>query len=110
MFALNLGADGRVLSATTEQFAAPGMPLVAALPEGDISDYLYADGEFVYSPPPAEFPRAEADVAAGAYFSMGADVYRARTAIPRGEPVTRYNAEPMSVVDIMNALQAQKGE
>lgn len=110
MFALNLGADGRVLSATTEQFAAPGMPIVEALPDGDISDYLYRDGEFVFSPPPAEVPKAAEDVAAGTIFSIGGDLYRATMPIPRGEPVTRYNAVPVSMIDVMNALEAQKGD
>lgn len=56
MYALNLSADGRVLSATLESFAAQGQPLVEALPEGDISDYLYRDGAFVYDPTPQPSP------------------------------------------------------
>ena len=31
-----------------------GMPIVDSVPEGNIADYLYIDGEYVYSPLPAE--------------------------------------------------------
>lgn len=50
MYALNLGADGRVLSATYPQFAPQGAVIVEALLEGNVGDYLYADGAFTYSP------------------------------------------------------------
>ena len=56
MFALNLSDDGRILSATDEAYAADGMPLVNSLPDGDISDYRYADGEYVYDPLPKPEP------------------------------------------------------
>ena len=45
MYALNLADDGRILSATFEQYAAPGQPIVDKLPEGDISNYLFVDDE-----------------------------------------------------------------
>lgn len=51
-YALNLAEDGRILSATFEQYAADGMPLVDELPDGNISDYLYRDGKYVYDPLP----------------------------------------------------------
>ena len=51
-FALNLADDGRILSATYEQFSVEGMPIVDALPEGDITNYRYVDGEYVYEPLP----------------------------------------------------------
>ena len=47
MYALSLGADGRVLSATLPAFAPSGATLVDELPEGDISDYRYVEGQFV---------------------------------------------------------------
>ena len=49
-YALNLGADGRILSATYPQFAPKDAVLVEKLPEGDISHYRYADGVLVYDP------------------------------------------------------------
>ena len=49
-FALNLGEDGRVLSATYPQYAPKDAVVVDVLPEGNIAHYLYVDGEFIYSP------------------------------------------------------------
>lgn len=55
MFALNIDKEtGRILSATYEKYASEDMPIVESLPEGSISDYLYIDGEYVYSPIPVE--------------------------------------------------------
>lgn len=51
-YALYLSKDGRILSATYEKYAADNMPLVDALPEGDISDYAYRNGEYTYDPLP----------------------------------------------------------
>lgn len=59
IYALNLGDDGRVLSATEDKYGAEGQPRVETLPSGetpeenDISNYRYVDGEFVYDPLPA---------------------------------------------------------
>lgn len=52
-YALNLSDDGRVLSATFEQFAADGEVIVGALPDGDISEYRYDNGKFVHDPLPS---------------------------------------------------------
>lgn len=46
-YALNIGVDGRILSATFEKYATENMPIVDVLPDGDISDYLYQDGEYI---------------------------------------------------------------
>ena len=51
-YALNLDADGRILSATYESYAVAGMPIVNTLPDGDITDYKYINGEFIYEPLP----------------------------------------------------------
>ena len=58
-YALNLDADGRILSATYETYAAPSMPLVEALPDGDITDYKYIDGSYVYDPLPKPDPELQ---------------------------------------------------
>lgn len=63
-YALNLDADGRILSATYETYAAADMPLVESLPDGDITDYKYINNEYVYDPlpkpePPAQEPTTE---------------------------------------------------
>lgn len=56
-YALNLADDGRVLSATYPQFAPDDAVVVEALPEGNIVDYIYQDGGFVYDP----LPKPEVD-------------------------------------------------
>ena len=55
-YALNLAEDGRILSATYEEHAAPGMILVDKLPEEDISQYRYEEGGYVYDPLPEPEP------------------------------------------------------
>lgn len=49
-YALNLDTDGHILSATYPQYAPADSPIVDTLPEGDISEYRYVDGEFIYEP------------------------------------------------------------
>ena len=53
-YALNLAADGRILSATYKKYAPVGAVQVEELPKDNISDYLYMEGEYVYSPIPIE--------------------------------------------------------
>lgn len=61
-YALNLGEDGRILSATYEEYASEGMPIVDGLPTGetaeeqDISNWLYVDGQYQYDPLPNPEP------------------------------------------------------
>lgn len=60
IFALSLADDGRILSATYEQYASADAVLVDALPTGetereqDIHNWLYNNGEYVYDPLPVE--------------------------------------------------------
>ena len=56
LYALNLAEDGRVLSATEDQYGAEGQPRVATLPESDLYDYKYVDSEFIYDPLPQPEP------------------------------------------------------
>ena len=56
MYALNLSEDNRILSATFEQYSRDDMPKVETLPEGDITDYKYVDGRYVYEPLPEPEP------------------------------------------------------
>lgn len=57
-YALNLAEDGRILSATYEEFAPTDAELVDALPAGetereqDIHNWLYQNGAYVYDPLP----------------------------------------------------------
>ena len=51
-YALNLSTDNRILSATYAKYAPANAILVDTLPDGNIADYLYQDGEYIYSPLP----------------------------------------------------------
>lgn len=53
-YALNLADDGRILSATFEEFAPADAVLVDELPEGNVADYRYANGLCVHDPLPVE--------------------------------------------------------
>ena len=57
MYALNLDTDDRILSATFDEYAPEYQPRVEELPEGDISDYKYIDGKYVYDPLPEPEPQ-----------------------------------------------------
>ena len=58
-YAMNLADDGRVLSATFEKYAPDGLVLVDELPEGNLADYRWKDGAFVYDPLPEPDPAPE---------------------------------------------------
>ena len=64
IYALNNDSNNRILSATYDQFAPPEQPRVDTLPDGDVSDYLYVNGAYVYDPlpkPPEPIPDPSAD-------------------------------------------------
>ena len=80
MYALNLADDKRILSATYEEYATEGMPIVETLPEGNIADYLYVDGEYEYMPLPVQ-PVAEASPTADEQLRADVDYIAAMTGI-----------------------------
>ena len=47
-YALNLSSENRILSATFEKYASADAVLVDYLPDGNIVDYLYVNGEYVH--------------------------------------------------------------
>lgn len=53
-YALNLAEDGRILSVTYEEYAPIDAVLVDSLPDGNISDYKYINGQYVHDPIPVE--------------------------------------------------------
>ena len=53
-YALNLADDGRILSVTFEKYAPKDAVLVEELPEGNVADYRYVEGEYIYDPIPKE--------------------------------------------------------
>ena len=59
MYSLNLDIDNRVLSACICLEGFEYMNIVDVLPEGDIFDYRYVDGEYVYDPLPEPEPQPE---------------------------------------------------
>ncbi len=56
MHALKLADDGRVLYATALPFASESYVTVETMPDGDITQYRYVDGEYVYDPLPVVEP------------------------------------------------------
>ena len=53
MYALCLNnEDGRILYATYPDYAPADAVIVAALPDGDISDYRHVNGEYIFDPLP----------------------------------------------------------
>ncbi len=59
MYALNLSEDGRILSATYSKYASADAVIVEALPEGNLYEYRYVNGEFIHDPIPTEEPEVE---------------------------------------------------
>lgn len=61
MYALNLAEDGRILSATYSKFAPADAVIAETLPDGNIHEYRYANGEYIHDPlPKPEQPEPEA--------------------------------------------------
>lgn len=57
MYALNLNTDNRILSACVVLPSTPDtMPRVDSLPDGDINDYLFVNGEYLFDPVPKPEP------------------------------------------------------
>lgn len=67
-YALNLAEDGRILSVTFAKYATADAAIVDSLPEGDISEYRYLNGEFIPAPlqkaqeEPTQLDRIEAQL------------------------------------------------
>lgn len=58
-YALNLSEDKRVLSVTFDEYAPPGQPRVDTIPEGNLADYKFENGEFVHAPLPEVVDNSE---------------------------------------------------
>ena len=57
MYSLNLSEDNRILSVCICLEGFKYTNIVDVLPEGDISDYRYVNGEYVYDPLPEPEPQ-----------------------------------------------------
>lgn len=55
-YALNLDKDNRILSVTYDEYAPASQPRVDTLPAGNVCDYLFIDGGYVYDPLPQPEP------------------------------------------------------
>lgn len=51
-YAIIIAEDGRILSATFKQYAPTNSIIVDTIPDGNLRDYLYVDGQYVYDPLP----------------------------------------------------------
>ena len=59
MYALNLDTDGRILSACVCLEGFEYDNIVETLPDGNITNYKYVDGGYVYDPLPEPEPTPE---------------------------------------------------
>ena len=109
MYALNLDSDNRILSATFDQYAPQSQPRVDTLPDGNVHDYLYVDGEYVYDPipvPPEQKPTVTAKMMPGEYFTIDSNIYQATTTIPAGDAVIPgTNCIVINMADALNELK-----
>lgn len=111
MYALNLAEDGRVLSATDPKYAPADAVTVEALPEGNIADYIYRDGQFSYGPRPKKpvYPAAPRNLVGGEYVTVNGTLYKATVNIPVGEKIiTGHNATETTIEEQFAELA--KGE
>lgn len=111
--ALNLAEDNRILSAweVLPNGDYAGMPIVDTLPEGNLPDYRYIDGEYVYDPRPvpSNVPAAPHNITEGEYITVNGVLYRATANIPVGEPIiTGQNAIETTIEQQLTELA--KGE
>jgi FKBP-type peptidyl-prolyl cis-trans isomerase 2 len=111
-YALNLSEDGRILSATYEQYAPADSVLVDTLPEGDITHYRYENGQYVYDPPK---PKENAHVVAPCNIlideciTINGVMYKAIENIPNGASIiTGQNAVITTVEEQL--FEMTKGE
>lgn len=94
-YALNLAEDNRILSAwkVLPNGNYEGMPLVDVLPEGNIYEYRYVNGEYIHDPlpepeqPKPAVPTAPRNIVAGEYITVNGVLYKAAMNIPNGEPI-----------------------
>lgn len=64
MYALNINKEtNRILSATYPEYASVDAVIVEELPAGNLADYLYVDGKYIYEPIPEPSPTVEQQIA-----------------------------------------------
>lgn len=61
-YGLILDKDYRIIDAPFQRYAPADAVIVDTLPDGDITDYLYIDGEYVYDPLPIPEPSVKTSI------------------------------------------------
>lgn len=110
-YALKLSEDGRIRFATYEKYATENMVMVDKLPDGDISEYLYKNGEYIHDPMiiPSTFPVAPRNIMVDEYITVNGVLYKATTNIPNGASIiTGQNAVVTTVEEQL--YEMTKGE
>lgn len=100
MYALNLNAENRILSAYVVLPATPeDMPHVETLPEGDIGDWLYVDGEYVCDPltAPEAALYADRNYETGEVATVDGTLYEFSANVARGCRIDSHNAAPTTI-------------
>ena len=88
-----------------------GMPIVDTLPEGNLPDYLYVNGAYVYDPlpVPSYLPVANRNLMKGEYITVDGVMYKATANIPNGASIiTGQNAVVTTVEEQL--YEMMKGE
>lgn len=113
MYALHLFEDNRIHSAcvvlSNRYFGI--MPIVETLPEGNVGDYLYENGEYIYAPlpEPVYVPAVTRNVVNGEYFTADGVLYKAISNIPNGAAIIEgQNVVATTFEEELNELK--KGE
>lgn len=112
-YALKLAKDNRVsyASKVLPNGNYDGMPIVDALPDGNLPDYLYIDKKYVYDPlpKPSTVPVAPRNIMKGECITVDGVMYKATANIPSGEPIiTGQNAVETTIEEQLAELA--KGE
>lgn len=113
MIALNLDEDNRIYSAwkVLPNGNYDGMPIVEELPAGNLPDYLYINGEYIYDPlpKPSNLPVAPRNITEGEYITVDGVLYKATENIPNGAHIiTVQNAVVTTVEEQL--YEMTKGE
>lgn len=88
-----------------------GMPIVDNLPDGNLPDYLYINGKYVYDPlpKPSNLPVAPRNITKGEYITVNGVLYKATENIPNdANIITGQNAVVTTVEEQL--YEMTKGE
>lgn len=115
IYALNLDkTTKRILSVTFVEYAAPDAVFVVAIPDGNITDYLFIDGKYVFDPLPKPDERAAfkvtRNITAGEYITINSQMYKAISNIPNGAHIIEGQNAIKTTIEAELLILQQKGE